>query len=190
MKKLLVFGTGMGMWLGASATRAQDTSPVRAAQPIGITAEKDSVRPKPRPHAIEYSDAYATRLEIHKIGSYVMLPLFATEYYLGDRLMRGEDESDGVKGIHVGVATAIGGLFAVNTVTGVWNLWDSRKDPSGRTKRIVHSVLMLASDAGFATAAAVGSDDDEGGSRTTHRNIALASIGASTVGTVMMWFFK
>jgi hypothetical protein len=110
----------------------------------------------------------------------------------------------------VGVATGIGVLFAVNTVTGAWNLWDSRKDPTDRTKRIVHSVLMAAADAGFALAAA-SAEDDEGNERegasldqvrasrsveggeddnSTHKRIAIASFGISTVGTVLMWFFK
>jgi hypothetical protein len=192
MKKLLLFGAGLGMCIGASVARGQDTSPAPAAQPLGVTAERDSVKPRPRVHAIEYSNAYATRLEIHKIGSYAMLPLFGTEYYLGDRLIKGK-ASGNERSLHSGVALGIGALFTINTVTGAWNLWDSRKDPSGRSKRIVHSVLMTAADAGFALAAASAGDDDEGeggDDANTHRAIALTSIGISTVGTVLMWFFK
>ena len=191
MKKLLLFGAGAGMFVGASVARGQDTSPVPAAQPTGIVSEKDSVKPRPRVHAIEYSDAYATRLEIHKIGSYLMLPLFGTEYYLGERLIQGK-ASGNERSLHSGVALGIGALFTINTVTGAWNLWDSRKDPSGRTKRIVHSVLMTAADAGFALAAAsAGDDEGEGGDDAhTHKAIALTSIGISTVGPIMMWFFK
>ena len=190
MKNLLLFGAGLGMCIGASVARGQDTSPAPAAQPVGITAEKDSVKPRPRVHAIEYSDAYGTRLEIHKIGSYLMLPLFGTEYYLGERLIQGK-ASGSERSLHSGVALGIGALFTINTVTGAWNLWDSRNDPSGRTKRIVHSVLMTAADAGFALAAASAGDDDEGGDdASTHKAIALTSIGISTVGTVLMWFFK
>jgi len=188
-----------GIWvlcLWGSVAGGQNTLTTPAAQRAGISAESDSVKPRPRPHAIEYSDAYATRLEIHKIGSYLMLPMFATEYYLGERLIQGK-ASHTERSVHAGVALGIGGLFTVNTVTGAWNLWDSRKDPSGRTKRIVHSVLMTAADAGFALAAAsAGDDDDEGGrgeggdDANTHKAIALTSIGISTVGTVLMWFFK
>lgn len=146
-------------------------------------------RPPQRP-AIEYSDAYYTRLTIHRYGSYTMLPLFATEYYLGQRLLSDSPRPGWLKPTHVGVASGIGALFTLNTITGVWNLWDSRHDPADRKLRILHSTLMLASDAGFALAAAVADDDDEGGggdSRTLHRNIALGSIGIATVGTAIMW---
>lgn len=200
MKTLLLISAGWGMCIGASVAGGQNTGPALAAQPIGITrARADSARPRPRRKAIEYSDAYATRLEIHKIGSYTMLPLFATEYYLGERLIEGK-ASGTEKSVHVGVAAGIGALFAVNTVTGVWNLWDSRKDPNDKTRRILHSALMLASDAGFALAAASAEGEDEGeGERerggggddnNTHKTIALTSIGISTVGTVMMWLWK
>lgn len=191
MNKLLLSGAVLGMCIGASVARGQDASPAPAAQQLGITAEKDSVKPRPRPHAIEYSDAYATRLEIHKIGSYLMLPMFGTEYYLGERLIQGK-ASRTERSVHVGVAAGIGALFAVNTVTGAWNLWDSRKDPAGRKKRILHSVLMAAADAGFALAAGSAGDDDEGGGddANTHKAIALTSIGISTVGTALMWFWK
>lgn len=147
----------------------------------------------PKARAIEHSDAYYTRLTIHRYGSYTMLPLFATEYVLGDRLMNGGAPPEWLKPTHVGVATAIGGLFAVNTVTGLWNLWDSRNDSNGRGLRLAHSALLLASEAGFALAAAV-ADDDIGESgfggdrRTLHRNIAIGSMALSTVGTAIMWF--
>lgn len=173
--------------------------------PVAVT---DSVRRRPR--AIEYSDAYATRLTIHRIGSYAMLPLFASEWVLGDRLMQ-ENHADWVKPAHVAVATGLGALFAVNTVTGVWNLVESRKDPAGRGRRLLHSVLMIAADAGFAYTGMIAGDDDEDESfddelrfaranasgaressddRTRHKNAALVSMGISTVGTVMMWLWK
>jgi hypothetical protein len=192
--RLLLFGAGVEMCLGASVARGQDTLSAPTAQPIGETMQiagflEDSVIRKPRPRAIEYSDWYARRLEIHKIGSYVMLPLFGTEYYLGERLIQGK-ASESQKSLHSTVALGIGALFAVNTVTGAWNLWDSRKDPTGRTKRIVHSALMLGADAGFALAAAAAKGDEGEGDNSTHKAIALTSIGVSTVGTVLMWFFK
>jgi hypothetical protein len=82
-------------------------------------------------------------------------------------------------------------LFTVNTITGVWNLWDSRNDPAGRTRRYLHAVAMLASDAGFVWAGAVGGSARRSRSDAdTHRAIALTSIGVSTAGTVMMWFWK
>ncbi len=165
-------------------------STVPAANSPGVTIQgggflSDSVASRRRPRAIEYSDWYSRRLMIHRIGSYTMLPLFATQYYLGERLLDGR-ASASEKDIHVAVATGIGALFTINTVTGVWNLWDSRKDPEGRRKRLVHSALMIGSEAGFALAASI---DDKSGSNT-HRNIALTSMGVSTVGAAMMWFFR
>ncbi len=91
---------------------------------------------------------------------------------------------------------AIGTLFAVNTVTGVWNLWEGRKDPSNRKLRIAHGLLMLAADAGFlATAAVAPGDDfrergfsDYSNRRSTHRAVALTSIGIGTAGYLLMLF--
>ncbi|HEY2374896.1 MAG TPA: hypothetical protein VGH98_02880 [Gemmatimonadaceae bacterium] len=151
-----------------------------------------------RPLAIEYSDAYYTRLTIHRIGSYTMLPLFAAEYSLGQNLIQDVSPPTWMKPTHALVAGGIGVLFGINTITGVWNLWDSRKDPEGRTRRIVHSVLMLASDAGFAAAGATAPGHhhdylDYGNYQhqvNLHRGIAIGSIAASTIGGVMMWFWK
>jgi len=206
--------TRAGFAVALFASAATATGQSAAAHPLGVSSRDsgvltDSVKPRPRLKAIEYSDWYSRRLTIHKYGSYAMLPLFGAEYYLGEKLIKG-DASENEKSVHVGVATGIGVLFTVNTVTGAWNLWDSRKDPTDRTKRIVHSVLMAAADAGFALAAA-SAEDDEGNERegasfdqvrasrsveggeddnSTHKRIAIASFGISTVGTVLMWFFK
>lgn len=141
---------------------------------------------KPAP-AVEYSDAYYTRLTIHRIGSYAMLPLFAGEYYLGDKLLNGSDNAEWIKPVHVGVAMGIGGLFTANTVTGLWNLWDARHDPNGRTLRILHTSLMLAADAGFALTPLF-ADDDDSGKLSAHKNVALASMSVATLGTAIMWF--
>ena len=151
----------------------------------------DSTTGRPRPKAIEYSDWYGRRLEIHKIGSYAMLPLFGTEYYLGERLIEGR-ASGNEKSLHTGVATAIGGLFAVNTVTGAWNLWDSRTVPQGRTRRTIHTLLMLASDAGFAYAGIKLSEDAEesADARRKHRNTAYASMGVAVTGAGMMLLWR
>ncbi|HTE43783.1 MAG TPA: hypothetical protein VK636_00955 [Gemmatimonadaceae bacterium] len=156
-----------------------------------VSTVSDTPDTRRRVHAIEYSDAYNTRLTIHRLGSYTMLPLVGAEYYLGDRLLNGTDPPGWVKNTHVGVASAIGVLFTVNTVTGAWNLWDSRHDPAGRTRRYIHASLMLAADAGFAWAGAIGGDADHGpdGGRR-HRNVALGSIALSTAGTALMWFWK
>ena len=175
-------------------------------EPLGFSerassATTDSVlsgdtvtRKRPRPRAIEYSDAYYTRLRIHKVASYAELPLFAAEYVLGQRLLNEERTgfpSQGLKTAHTTVALGLGALFTINTVTGGWNLWESRKDPAGRTLHIIHSVAMLGADAGFAWAGASG-----GGAKHTlsganqHRTIAISSIALATAGTAMMWLFN
>lgn len=179
----------------ALVTLAALTNPVSAEQTRDTTARRApkvaADTPRVRRHAIAYSDAYNTRLTIHRIGSYTMLPLFAGEWLLGDRLLNGVNPPGWMKPTHVGVAGALGVLFTTNTITGAWNLWDSRDDPAGRTRRYVHTGLMLASDAGFLWASAIAGDakhNSNAGRR--HRNVALGSIGLSTIGTALMWFWK
>jgi hypothetical protein len=182
-----VFALAASAVLGAKAQQPSDTSAhILYAAPV-VAADT----PRVRRRAVVYSDAYNTRLTIHRIGSYTMLPLFAGEWVLGDRLLNGTNPPSWVKPTHVGVAGALGVLFTVNTVTGAWNLWDSREDPAGRTRRYVHAGLMLASDGGFLWTAAIAGDakhSHDAGRR--HRNVALGSIGLSTIGTALMWFWK
>ena len=147
--------------------------------------------------AIEYSDAYATRLKIHQIGSYAILPLFAAEYLLGEQLLDdrrdnfGSDDDSGANGPHAAVAVALGAVFTANTVTGLWNLAESRKDPAGRTRRWLHTIGMLVADAGFVlTAGAAGDAGETNAGADRHRNLAIASIGVATVSTIMMWLWK
>ena len=151
-----------------------------------------------RPRAIEYSDSYYTRLTIHRIGSYTMIPLFVAEYSLGQNLINDAAPPSWLKPAHVGVASGIGILFSVNTVTGLWNLWEARQDLDGRTRRTVHSIMMLVSDAGFLAAAALTPEREHGFTDFTdyqhrvnlHRGVAIGSFALSTVGGAMMWFWK
>ena len=152
-----------------------------------------------RPRAIEYSDDYYTRLTIHRLGSYAMIPLFVAEYSLGENLINDAAPPTWLKPTHVAVASGIGVLFSVNTVTGLWNLWEAREDPDGRTRRTVHSILMLASDAGFLATAALAPEREEGGFTdiasfrhrvNLHRGVAIGSFALSTIGGAMMWFWK
>ena len=158
-----------------------------------VIAGDTIARKRPRPRAIEYSDAYYTRLRIHRVASYAELPLFAAEWVLGQRLLNEERTgfpSQGLKTAHTTVALGLGALFTINTVTGGWNLWESRKDPAGRTLRLIHSVAMLGADAGFAWAGASGgSAKDSQAAANHHRTIAISSIGLATAGTAMMWLF-
>jgi hypothetical protein len=143
----------------------------------------------PPPVAFEYSDAYRLRAKIHRIASFATLPLFAAEGVLGQSLY--SDPSSGKKDAHLAVAAGIGALFAVNTVTGTWNLIEARKDPSHRGRRLAHGLLMLGSDAGFLATAALGpegDDDDGGGTRSAHRAVAFTSIGMATAAYLIMLF--
>jgi len=146
-----------------------------------------------RPRAIEHSDAYYTRLTIHRVASYAELPLFGAEYVLGERLLH--DERTGfppssLKAAHLGVAGGLAVLFGVNTITGGWNLWDSRQDPSNRTLRIVHSVAMLGADAGFALAGATGGNAKHSlRDAQRHRAVSVGSMALATAGTAIMWLF-
>jgi hypothetical protein len=184
-----------------STTRSADTgrepaivdTALAPALAHGIAVDTPITR---RPRAISYSDQYYTRLTIHRYGSYAMLPLFAGEYALGQNLINDANPSSWIKPAHTGVALGIGALFVVNTVTGAMNLWEARDDPANRGLRITHTVLMLASDAGFAITGALtpkqhSFDFNEiQSSRTRHRNWAIGSMAVSTAGTALMWFWK
>lgn len=144
----------------------------------------------PRAVAFEYSDAYALRRKIHVYASLATLPLFATEVILGSKLYDG-DASDSVRSAHSAVAGGIGVLFGVNTVTGVWNMWEARKDPNGKKRRLIHGLTMLGADAGFvATGMLAPDDDDEEGNKSLHRNVALTSIGIATGSYLYMLFTR
>lgn len=143
-----------------------------------------------RHRAVEYSDWYARRLTIHRWGSYVELPLFAGEYVLGQRLINGPVTSSD-RGLHRAAAGAIGGLFVINTVTGAWNLWDSRHDEAGRTRRWLHSGLMFVADAGFvATGAIANRARTSQADANRHRDVALGSMAVASASTLMMWLWK
>jgi hypothetical protein len=166
-------------------------SNVALSNPVATSAEPDPSSPQ----VIEYSDAYFTRLTIHKWASFATLPLFAGEYVVGRKLING-DATDQMRSVHRVLATGIGGLFVVNTVTGVWNLLEARKDPDGRTRRTMHGVLMLLADAGFvATGVTAHSNRNRGAndfqfhglrSNTAHRNVAIASMATSLLSVAIM----
>jgi hypothetical protein len=149
-------------------------------------------QPTGHPAATTYSNAYEVRLKIHKYASIATLPLFATELALGQSLYN-NPETGAKKTAHGIVGAGIVGVFGVNTATGVWNLWEGRHDTDGRNKRIVHSVLMLASTGGFLGTMATAPHIHNGvitnpSDKSLHRNIAVASMGAGTAGYLLMLF--
>ncbi len=145
-----------------------------------------------RPRVIEYSDGYGVRLTIHRYASYAMIPLFVAEYFSGrDLLQNNSAASSFARNFHRPLATAIGGLFVLNTVTGVWNLVESRHDPAGKTRRIIHSVLMLTADAGFAATGIVASRAHNSASaRSLHQTIAVSSMSVALAGDLLMLIWK
>lgn len=157
-------------------------------RPVGLTPVSDTV-PRKRAKAVVYSDAYGTRLTIHKALSWTMLPLFAVSYVSGDQLIKkGSDAPDWARNIHPVAASATAVLFGANAITGGWNLWDSRHDPNGRVKRYLHSALFIAASGGFAyTGTKLAEDAQERQSkRSVHRNGAVISMGVSTVSWLIM----
>jgi hypothetical protein len=167
----------------------------------GATApDTDSVRRRPK--AIEYSDLYYTRLKIHQVASYLTVPLFVAQYLAGRELWNHPGSHGLARDAHGPLAAGIAGLFAVNTVTGVWNLWDSRKDPHGRTRRWVHGLTMLVADAGFVVVGATAPHREFEGRGTTppptglgsgantHRNVAIGSMGLALGSYLMMLIWK
>jgi hypothetical protein len=142
--------------------------------------------------AIEHSDAYLKRAKIHRFASYATLPLFAAELALGASIYNGVEHGDWRKGAHGVVATAIVGLFGVNTVTGAWNLFGESWNDQGRGLRLLHGLLMMAADAGFVATAMSTPSERRGFTfqtdQATHRNLAIASVGLGTTGYLVMLF--
>ena len=142
--------------------------------------------------AVEHSDAYLTRAKIHRYASYATLPLFAAELALGASIYNGATRGDWKKGMHGVVGAGIVSLFGVNTVTGAWNLFGEGWHDKGRPLRLLHGLLMMAADAGFAATSMSTPSQRRGftfvADRNTHRNLALASVGLGTTGYLVMLF--
>ena len=176
-----------------------------APRPVGLLARhaideplrfQDTTRRK----AVTYSDWYARRLRVHRYGSYAMLPLFVTQFVLGNKLINQKNAQyagtrttpidDNLRSTHKVVAGAVGALFVVNTTTGLWNLFASRHTVEGRKLRTIHALTMLAADAGFAYTGYLSSQAVDRGPAEArkHRNIAVASFSIATAGASLMWF--
>ena len=159
-----------------------------AAPAVPEPAEQPQAQPpaSPRPTvAAEYSDAYVTRRKIHLYASFATAPLFVTQYIVGQKLYD-EGGSSGVRDAHSALGVGIGALFAVNTVTGMWNLWEARHDPNGRRRRLIHGLSMLGADAGFVATGLLAPGDEGGGDRSLHRTVALTSMGVAAGSYVYM----
>jgi hypothetical protein len=168
---------------------------------IGLSAQlltavpSDTPPPAPRQRvqAVEVSEWYARRLTIHRWLSYASYPVFAFQYAAGSEIWdKGSAAPEWARrGHRIGAAT-LAGIFTVNTVTGVWNLVESRNVEDGRARRYLHAGSMLIADAGFAWAGAVLSEQAERSSekRRLHRTVALSSIALSVVSATAMWLLN
>jgi len=188
--------------LNSAPTVVADSVSIELPETLGIEALTGSLQTppavslqQPAVHsvAVDYGHAYDVRAKIHKYASYSMLPMFGAQVVVGRKLRNeldsGEDTHGGLKTAHTALATGIVGLFAVNSVTGVWNLVQSRNDPNQRGLRLAHSLMMLGADAGFvATAMITPNEHEHGGpfSNGPHRTIALTSMGVATASYLIM----
>lgn len=189
--------------LGLRASFAEpDPAPRRVCCPsvrfdvAGLDRRAQGPPSPPRPRAFVYSDGYRTRLKIHRLASWAMLPLFGAEAVIGQKMFNDPSKALGsLRTSHRVIAYAIGGLFGVDTVTGVWNLLESRKDPNAGMRRVIHGVLMLVADGGFLataltrpkthTAADIAIYDAK---KNQHMALAYASVSVATVGYLIMLF--
>lgn len=166
-----------------------------APAPVLLTlrfADDQGAAPR-RVVAFEYSEGYKTRAKLHKIASFATLPVFVANYFVGQDLYNNGGGSESESGVHGFLGATTGVLFGMNSVTGVWNLLEARKDPSHKTKRTIHGILMLAADAGFVATGMMTPDDDGtydsySSQRKTHRTVALTSMAIATVAYVIMLF--
>jgi hypothetical protein len=142
-----------------------------------------------RPKVIELSDWYYRRLTIHRWVAYGTLPVFAAQWAAGQRLYDDSREAPTwAKTTHRVGATVLAAGFTVNTVTGLWNLWDSRSVEQGRVLRTVHGLSILVADGLFTYAGAKLSDEAEqsAAKRREHRTIALSAMALTTASGLAM----
>ena len=180
---------------------AETTAPAfGTASPAGLfplPVETDSVR---RRHAVRLSYSYYRRLDLHRWAGYAVPPLFLAEFLAGEKLLKeGSEAPLWAEKSHKPIAYALAGIFTFNTITGVWNLVEAGKVQSGKNRRWVHALMMLASSAGFIYAAHVAPTTEQidariaSGTRggwTTHKKTAVAAIGLATVAHAMMYIWK
>lgn len=146
----------------------------------------------PPAKAYTYSEGYELRHKVHRYAAWATGPLFVAQAIVGQKLYDG-DASSGMKDAHSVLAGLTGALFAVNTVTGVWNLWEGWDNPTGRTKRVIHSLLMLGADVAFLATASTAPENEDGeleGSKSTHRNAAIVGFSGASVGYLLMLLSK
>jgi hypothetical protein len=183
---LVVLQLAAAAMLAAPGDSVATAGPRAEAARLAVAAD---TTPRRRRRAVEVSDAYALRLRIHRYASYTVIPLFVAQAVAGNQMYQsGGSDPSWAKTLHGVGAGGLAAVFTVNTVTGVWNLWESRGVSEGRTAKLVHSAFMLASDAGFTYAGVkLGPDATRSGTaRQEHRRWAYASMGSALAGYATM----
>ena len=145
--------------------------------------------PHARVRAIEVSDWYERRLTIHRYVAYGTIPVFAAQWLAGRQLLeKSRAAPTWAKTTHRVGATMLAGMFTVNTVTGLWNWWDSRAVPQNRVLRTVHAFSMLACDAAFSYTGAKLSNEAETSSsaRNLHVKVAFIAMGVTAASGAAM----
>jgi len=191
----LLLALGMSAWQQADEPSAPAGGPRIEAARIGVqrpavyaAAARGADTVRVRRRATRLSDAYNTRLKIHRYASYAMLPMFAFEYFAGDQLMKKSSAAPSwAKDYHGVVAGGLAALFTVNTATGALNWWDTRHQEPGRAWRTAHAALMLLADAGFVVTGQLADEaEDSIDKRRLHKKVALTSISVATASYLMM----
>ena len=187
----LAVPTDTGLRAANDSTVGATQGPALSSLATGVRMTDDTVRRRAK--AVEVGDWYERRLRIHRYGSYTIYPLFALQTIAGNQLYG--DSRNGpmwAKNSMRYGATALAGVFTSNTVTGLWNLWDSRSVPQGRTRRTVHALLMLASDAGFSYAGSTLAKQAETSEskRHDHKVWAYGSMATALTGAGLMTLWR
>lgn len=183
---VLALQLGVGVQ-AANEPVSQGPGPRLETLRVGVDAPADDTL-RVRRRAVRLSDAYNTRLKIHKYASYAMLPMFAFEYAAGDQLFKKSASApQWARDYHGVVASGIAGLFTLNTITGGLNWWETRHQPGGLKWRTAHSALMLLAEAGFVATGVLADQAEESlDSRKLHRTVAISSMSVATVSYLMM----
>jgi hypothetical protein len=162
----------------------------RPALSADSTATADTVHKRPK--VVEVSEWYSRRLTIHRDVAYGTIPVFAAQWIAGNQLYAdsksGAPSATWVKTTHRTGATLLAAAFTVNTVTGLWNLWDSRSVPQGRVLRTIHALSMIGADAAFTyTGAKLANDAEQSAAkRREHRQVAFSAMAVTAVSGIAM----
>ena len=134
----------------------------------------------------DVGDWYNRRLTLHRYAAWAAVAAFPVEIYTGWRLRSPGADPEWVRDTHRATVWVLGSTFAVNTVTGAWNWWDTRKEPEGRGWRTAHAVVMVAADAAMFATARAGQARARGEGGEWHRELAFTTAGLTTIGHLMM----